>query len=412
MKNKTNNEKRVRTGRLILLFVCIFLTTAMVTLGANYKSISEAEAISQACANSADCMAAVKAEEEANANAAAAQNASNMYQNKVNDLTVQISATERAIAESKAEVKQLNGEIEEAEAKLNAEQEALAELLINIHFEGDAEPITILAGASSISDLAEKAARNEVVKQQISATAMKIRNIKTQLEEDKKRVEEILASQEQLKEELAATRAEQQQLVQKYANDVVAYEAAARAAIEAQREAELAEIAAHPDLYQGGSFSGYNNYEWQDKCPQENAWYITYLNGLPIGGAVCQCTSYAGWKVWWRYGYSIAWGDASSWDNYAWGDSRVTRVDNIPEADSVGQADGGVYGHVWWVESVNADGSVNITEYNNPYATCLYQTGGNEYYCAYHYNEYPSGEFGSRKMSAGVAAQYTYIHFK
>ena len=404
MKTKTNNLKRVRKIQQTLMIVGLFVLVAVITCGANYSSNNDAKSISQACANSPDCMAAIKAEEEANANAAAAQSASNMYQNKVNDLNVQIAATERAIAESKAQVKELNIQIEETEAKLNDEQEALAELLINMHFEGDSEPITILAGASSISDLAEKQARSEVVKQQISATAMKIKEIKLQLEEDKRKVEEMLASQEQLKSELAATRAEQQELVAKYANDAAAYAEVAKAAIEAQRQAEL--------LYRGGSFSGYNNYEWQDRCPQENAWYVTYINGYPIGGAVCQCTSYAGWKVWKRYGHSIAWGNASTWDDYAWSDSRVTRVDNIPEADSVGQADGGAYGHVWWVESVNADGSVNITEYNNPYATCLYQTGGDEYYCAYHYNEYPSGEFGSRMMSAGVAAQYTYIHFR
>ena len=409
---KTNKRTRIKIGRRVAGLLSIFIIVAVVVYGSNYKNDAEVKAISQACANSADCMAAVKAEEEANANAAAAQDASNRYQNKVNELNAQIASTERVIADTKAQIKELNKQIEETEEKLNDEQEALAELLINMHFEGDSEPITILAGSSSISDLAEKQARAEVVKQQISATAVKIKEAKEQLEADKAEVEQLLESQKQLKEDLATSKAEQQELVTKYANDAAAYEEAAKAAIEAQREAELAEIAAHPDLYQGSSFSGYNNYEWQDKCPQENAWYITYLNGYPIGGAVCQCTSYAGWKVWKRFGYSIAWGDASSWDDYAWADSRVTRVDNNPEPDSVGQADGGYYGHVWWVESINADGSVNITEYNNPYATCLYQTGGDQYYCGYHYDEYPSGDFGSRTMSAAVAAQYTYIHFK
>lgn len=392
------------------MLVGIFVFTAVIVCGANYKYEKEAEAISPACQNSADCMAAIKAEEEANANAAAAQDASNMYQNKVNDLNVQIAATNRAIAESQARVSELNDEIKVTEAKLNDEQEALAELLINMHFEGDSEPITILAGSSSISDLAEKQARNEVVKQQISATAEKIKEAKEQLEADKAEVEHQLEAQKELKDSLAASKAEQQDLVTKYANDAAAYAEVARKAIEAQREAELAEIAAHPDLYRGGSFSGYNDYEWQNKCPQENAWYITYLNGYPIGGAVCQCTSYAGWKVWKRYGYSIAWGDARTWDDYAWSDSRVKRVDNIPERDSVGQGDGGYWGHVWWVEDVVGD-TVYITEYNNTYATCLYQTGGDDYYCAYHYTEYPSGEFGSRTMSMDVAMQYNYIHF-
>ena len=410
MKNKTNTHGRIKLWRRTLALVGVFGVTAVIVAGANYKASGDAEAISRACANSAECMAAVKAEEEANANAAAAQNASNLYQNKVNELNVQIATASRAIAESEARVKELNQQIKETEAKLLEEQEALAEILINTHFEGDSEPITILAGSSSISDLAEKQARAEVVKQQISATATKIKETKEKLEADKAEVEQLLESQKQLKESLATTRAEQQQLVTKYANDAAAYAEVARAAIEAQREAELAEIANNPDLYRGGSFSGYNDYEWQNKCPQENNWYVTYLDGYPIGGNVCQCVSYAGWKVWKNFGYSIAWGDANTWDDYAWNDSRVKRVDNNPERFSVGQNDGGIWGHVWWIEDVVGD-TVYITEYNNTYGTCLYQTGGNDDYCQWHYWEYPSGEFGSRTMSLSQARQYTYIHF-
>ena len=47
-----------------------------------------------------------------------------------------------------------------------------------MHFESDAEPIKVLAGATSISDLAEKAAREETVKGQISASATTIKETK------------------------------------------------------------------------------------------------------------------------------------------------------------------------------------------------------------------------------------------
>ncbi|MBR6505726.1 CHAP domain-containing protein [Candidatus Saccharibacteria bacterium] len=420
MKTKTTDKVRYKVGRRAALLVGIFAVVAVVTLGANYNYNLSADAISPACYNSDDCMAAVKAEEEANANAAAAQEASNMYQIKVNELTSQIAYTERMIAESQARVEELTEQIKETEAKLLEEQEALAELLINTHFEGDSEPITILAGANSISDLAEKQARAEVVKQQISATATKIKEAKAKLEIDKMEVETQLESQKEMKEQLAATRAEQQQLVAKYASDAAAYEQAALAAIDAQREAELAEIEKHPELYQGGGYTGYNTFPWQDICPENNLVGIAYLENavyVPGGGsyalgAMCQCTSYAGWKVWDRYRIAVNWGwnHAYAWDRAAANDGY--RVDNIPEADSLGQSSDGDFGHVWWVESVNGDGSVNITEYNNPYATCLYQTGGDLTYCGYHYWEYPSGDFGSRTMSAAVAAQYNYVHFR
>ena len=420
MKTKTTTKVRYKIGKRVAMLVGIFVVVAIVTLGANYNYNYSADAISRACANSPECMAAVKAEEEANANAAAAQSTSNMYQNKVNELTSQIAYTERMIAESQARVDELNAQIKETEAKLLEEQEALVELLINTHFEGDSEPITILAGANSISDLAEKQARNEVVKQQISVTAAKIKDAKEKLEADRMEVEIQLESQKEMKESLAAARAEHQQLVAKYASDAAAYEQVALAAIEAQREAELAEIAAHPDLYQGGGYSGYNTFPWQEGCPANNLNGVAYLEDVVITGfstphalgAMCQCTSYAGWKVWDRYRIAVSWGwyHAKDWDKAARNDGY--RVDHIPEADSLGQSPDGTWGHVWWVESVNGDGSVNVTEYNNPYATCLYQTGGDLNYCAWNYTSYPSADFGSRTMSAAAAAQYNYVHFR
>ena len=380
------------------IFLAVVVTAVMITpVLTSIAMIKSAEAISLACSRSAECRAAVEKEQEANRNAAAASNSANLLQAKVSELNIQIASAELAIAETQAQVKDLNRQIEETEKKLNDEQEALAELLINMHFEGDAEPITILAGASSISDLAEKQARSEVVKQQISATATKVKQTKIKLEEDKAKVEELLEQQKAAKASLVATRAEQQALVEKYQNDAAAYEAVARQAMEAQRAAEQAEKEAHPELYGGSTYTGYNTYPWQGDCPGRQDAYGTTINGNYIGGYVCECVSYAGWKAYETYGVIIAWGNANYWDDRA----RLYgyRVDHTPEAGSIGQIDDRLYGHVWWVESVNADGSVNITEYNNAYSTYLYS------------GVYRYGDFGSRTISASAARTYNYIHF-
>ena len=396
MLTKRNTKTRIRKGQRALMVTGLFLLV-MCLVGVSIRNDNEADGISLACRRSAECQAAVAKEQEANRNAASASASANMFQAKVNELNMQIAETELMIAETKAQVDDLNVQIAATEKKLSDEQEALAELLVNMHFEGDAEPITILAGSVSISDLAEKQARNEVVKQQISATATKIKKAKVKLEEDKAKVEELLAQQEAAKVDLEATKAEQQALVSKYQNDVAAYEAVAKAALEAQREAERREKEAHPELYGGSAYTGYNTYPWQAECPQHQDYYGTTINGIYVGGYVCECVSYVGWKAYENYGVYLAWGNANYWDDKA----RLYnyRVDHIPEAGSIGQQDGGAYGHVWWVESVNFDGSVNITEYNNAYSTQLYS------------GIYQYGDFGSRTMSAAQAAQYNYIHF-
>ncbi len=361
-----------------------------------------ADAISKACQNSAACREAVEKEKEATKNAASAAQTANAYQAKVGELTVEVAKKEAEIAETEAEIKDLKGQIAETEARLAEEQEALAELLVNMHFESDAEPIKILAGASSISDLAEKAAREEVVKEQISATAVAVKKAKEKLEADKAEVERLLEEQQSARESLVAKKSEQQALVTKYENDAEAYAEVAKAAQLAQREAEKAEQEAHPELYRGSAYTGANTYPWQADCPGRQDEYITYwedgLGWNSIGGYVCECVSYAGWKAYERFGVAISWGNAYSWDDAAI--SAGYLVNKTPAANTVGQVDGYPYGHVFWVESVNSDGSINVTEYNNAYATYLYS--GSMHY----------GDFGSRTISASEVWQYNFIHFE
>ncbi len=376
--------------------VIIVLVLVGVPLFITVFNNMEVNGISRACQNSAACRAAVAKEQEANRNAAAAANSADLYQMKVNELSVEIASQEAEIAQTEVEIKELKKQIYETELELEEEQEALAELLINMHFDSDSEPIQILAGSSSISDLAEKAAREEVAKQQISASAIAIRETKQQLEEDKAEVEALLAQQQAAKDALVAKRGEQQNLVSKYQNDAESYAEVAKAAQAAQRAAEKAEQEAHPELYRGSAYTGANTYPWQGDCPEKQDYYGTVWNGYYIGGYVCECVSYAGWKAYEAYGVVLAWGNAYNWDDRA--RAAGYAVNHTPAAGTIGQVDGGAYGHVFWVESVNGDGSINVTEYNNAYATYLYS--GHSHY----------GDFGSRTISAGEVGRYNYIH--
>ena len=374
---------------------------SMVVLAATLGVLiprGETNGLSRACRNSAACMEAVAREEQANANAAAAANSANLYQIKVNELSAEIARKEAEIADTEAQIAELKLKIAEAEAELQRKQDVLADLLIDMHFEGDSEPITILAGSSSISDLAEKQARSEVVKQEITAATEVIKQTKAQLEADKARVEDLLAAQQAAKKELTNTRAEQQALVEKYQNDASAYAAAAEQAKDERRAAEKAEQDAHPELYRGSAYTGDNTYPWQGECPGRQDDYSTYIDGHAIGGLVCECVSYVGWKAYEYYGVYASWGNAYSWDDVAryYG----YRVDNTPSEGSIGQTDSGYWGHVFWVESVNGDGSINVTEYNNSYATYLYSG-------SYHF-----GDFGARQIPASEVWRYNYIHFE
>lgn len=384
--------------RLLIIIMAVLLAVSPLA----FCRPKDTSGISRACQNSPACLEALEREKAANASAASAASSANLYQAKVNELSASIAAKEVEIASTEAEIIELNAKITEAEEKLAEQQEALASMLVNRHFESDSEPIKILAGSSSISDLAEKQARETVVKEQISSTAISIKNTKIQLENDKASVEQLLEQQKQAKIDLVATRSEQQAIVDRYENDAAAYAAAAKEAQAAQRAAEQAEQEAHPELYRGSSYTGDNTYPWQNDCPSRQDDFLTYWEDAygwhKIGGYVCECVSYVGWKAYEYYGLALGWGNAYSWDDAARNLGYL--VNHTPAANSIGQSDGGTWGHVFWVESINADGSANVTEYNNAYATQLYSG-------SYHY-----GDFGSRTIPAGDLWQYNFIHFE
>ena len=106
-----------------------------------------------------------------------------------------------------------------------------------------------------------------------------------------------------------------------------------------------------------------NTYPYAGNCPQDNVQYGAY------GGAVCQCTSYASWKAKEKWGITNTWGgNAYSYENgagnYVPGSGIYSYVDSSPAPYTIAIWKTGPYGHVAWVESVNTDGSINISEYN------------------------------------------------
>lgn len=388
---KTNKNRKI----LILSMVVVLLSVSFLSLKVGETDVY---GLSRACQSSPECVAAAAKEAEANKAAAAAAHSANAYQIKVAETAAEIAAKEAEIAETQADIDDLTAEIKQNQKKIDEEREAAAELLRAKHFESDVEPIMIAAGSTSISDLAEKAAREEVAREQINAKKNKIKEAKQALEADKAEVEEKLAQQKQAKQDLVAKRQERETLVAKYQNDADAYEAVAAAAREEKQAAERAWQEAHQDSLGGiAYYSGDNTYPWQGDCPGKQDYYLTYIGGSAIGGYVCECVSYTGWKAYEYYGLALAWGNAYSWDDYA--RAAGYRVDNSPAAGAVGQVDGYPYGHVFWVESVNGDGSINVTEYNNAEATRLYSG-------SFHY-----GDFGARTIPAYEVGSYNYIHF-
>jgi surface antigen len=78
-----------------------------------------------------------------------------------------------------------------------------------------------------------------------------------------------------------------------------------------------------------------------------------------------ECVSYTAFRVW-ASGRVMPWwggvGNANQWDD----DARADRipVDSNPQPGDVAISNAGFYGHAMYVESVNDDGTINISQYN------------------------------------------------
>lgn len=127
--------------------------------------------------------------------------------------------------------------------------------------------------------------------------------------------------------------------------------------------------------------SNYHNVEQVTTAPQ--AYYSNYSGANYYTSG--QCTSYVFERAGGKAG--SLWGNANNWANAAAAAGRT--VNNTPTAGAIMQSTAGAYGHVAYVEGVNGDGSVRVSEMNYGYGP---------------------GVVTSRTLSAGQAASYNFIH--
>lgn len=372
------NKHRSRFSILVATILILSMVLTSATSRTPSAQAYPANCVSQACREAAD------AADAASAKAAEASANAETLEGEVKRLDAEISSLEAEIAANQATAADLGEKITENEQKLNLQQAALAKLLVNMHFETEPDTIILLASSSSLGDFAEKQSRQDTAKTQIAASAEAIRILKTDLEQQKQTVEALIENAEYNRNEITNKRNQQNELIAKYRDNAAAFTRDAQTARETMEKEVAAEIARYNSG--GTKGNGYNTYPWAANCPADNIRYIV------VGGYVCQCTSYAGWKVKERWGITISsWGDARNWGRSAL--ARGYTVNSTPAPHTVGYSTSGAYGHVVWVESVNSNGTINITEYNNPSSSASRQWG----------------DFGARNNVN--ASSYHYIHF-
>ena len=372
----------------------LFLTLALsLVLGGTFILTPEKEADAKDFCTSDACKQAEADYLEATKKADEARSHANTLEGEIERLNAEITAMENKIEANKLIVEDLKVQIAEQKAILEQQQAGFAEIGADVHFK-EKESELIQALKYTISERAEKKARDENVKAQISSSVNTINENMKALELKQAQVEALIEDQQIQSDRIAENKNRQAELKTKYENDASQYSEDAKAA-ERKRGEEIAKEIAKYNSTGKVVASGLNSYPKAGDCPQNNytnIGYVIYYDGM----AICQCTSYANWKVRESWGKSAVgfgiMGNAKDWGRSA--AAAGLRVDDEPEPHTVGYQTSGIFGHVVWIEGVNADGTVNLSEYNNLYSSVSGQ----------------KGDFGYRVNVP--ASSFRYIHFR
>lgn len=290
-----------------------------------------------------------------------AQEAASLKQ-AVDGLTAQKNTIQAQIDLSQAKYDKLVADIAANEKKLQDQQGVLASIVSLMVSEEQVTPIEILASSSSVGDYVAKQDQLTATSGQLQDSIETINTVKAELSRQKTDVEKVLADQKSQRDALAAKEAEQAQLLaatqsQESAyqsligqtNDLIAKQRADQAAANAR--------ANFTGLVSGGSGCGGYPAVW---C---NAPLDSLVDNWGMYNR--ECVSYTAWKVASTGRHMPYWGghgNANQWPSSARADGIA--VGYTPQAGAVAILMSGYYGHAMYVEYVNSNGTVHVSQFN------------------------------------------------
>ncbi|NCU38242.1 CHAP domain-containing protein [Candidatus Saccharibacteria bacterium] len=302
------------------------------------------------------------------AQAAALSQQAKTLETELASLAAQKATIQGQIDLSQARYDKLIHEIAITEQQIIDNKDALGQIIADIYVDGSITPLEMLASAENIGDYVDQQEYRSSIQSTLSDTIDRVNTLKLKLEDQKKEVEQVLADQKMQRDNLAAKEAEQAKLLADTRGQESAFQSLSverQTQIKALQQQQQAEIQARlqqtgavgsavaGDPNKGGYPDIYANTDYYNPIVDEWGMYTR------------QCVSYTAWKVEQKNGYMPYWGGVGNANQWPGNAVRAgIQTSSVPRAKSVGVISSGYYGHVVWVESVNGDGTVNISQYN------------------------------------------------
>lgn len=284
----------------------------------------------------------------------------NTLANKVATLNAEIAAVQGSLNLTRTEIQKTEAEIKDTEAKLEAQKNNLRESIKALYKDRDITPIEVLASSENLSDFVGKQQYMDDLKTKIEETIASIDALKAQLESRKAALTQKAEQEKAALAEVARLRNEQQTLLAQTRNEEALYQqqvAADSSRVEELRKQQAAIIAASQ---RSVNYGGTGSYPWAG---------VPFPNSLPDpwGMYKRQCVSYTAWKVASTGRNMPYWGgrgNARQWPSSAMADGIPVSFGSGAKVGDVMIDPKGQYGHSMYVERVNGDGTVFVSQYN------------------------------------------------
>ncbi len=308
------------------------------------------------------------------------------YQDAINQLQGQINGLQASINGNLAQQASLQQQIVDAQAQIDQEKAYLASDVKAMYVDGTPGTLEMLATSKNLSDFVDKQEYRTSVQNKLQDTLKKIAELQQELQTKKAQVDQLLSEEQDQKNQLAGAQAQQSALLTYNQSQQATYNAQIKANSSQIAQLRAQQAAANKTLGSNvvAGDPGHGGYP----AYLDNAGQDTLID--PWGMYNRECVSYTAWKVKQNYGYMPYWGgrgNANEWP----GDARGAGIPtgSTPRADSVAIWNVGAFGHAMWVEAVNGDGSIYVSQYNYDY----------------------TGHYSEMLVSAAKAASFTYIYF-
>jgi peptidoglycan hydrolase CwlO-like protein len=364
IRNIQNLSRSFKLTSLLVLVVSVVVGGLSVTL-VNADSVSQMQAQIDALSsqNSQNRQTLVGLETQAS-----------NYQAQIDLLNSQIASLRSQISDNQAKQLQLQADIQAKQQELDQQKVALGEDLKAMYVSGQMSTVEMLATSKNLSDYIDAATYSNAVQNKIQNTLAQITALKNQLLEQQAQVQALLATLNTQQKDLSAKQAEQSHLLAMNQEQQTAYNS--------QIAANQSQIAALQQKIIEANLPKSGNVYYGSACDSSHGdTYPTPLCNSGQDSLVDQwglynreCVSYVAWKEY-SSGKFVPYGlgNAGDWpDNVpnSWIDSSPRAGDAAVRRSIPGYGfwEGGQWvadvGHVMYIEHVNGDGTLAISQYN------------------------------------------------